>query len=323
MTDVFSDHFSIVYDICRAACHGDTALGRSSVKKLAGLMESSTPDDAALLKRLTKKAAKDPAHFVQSDGGSSKATISHVGEDAALPAEKVAAEPVETCADGCQYSKDVGMWPEHSCAAKCMYSEASAKPIYQVENVDGDWSDVDWLTYESTEEGARRIVYAAPQQPAQSAEQDERVEAYSRGWDDALRYAAPQEPSTKMLREMAYELQLVPNGEVVCVQFLDVLRKQYKAAFNAARAASPQSTAPQPAQTQVALTDDARECLADVVSHYRALYAGLAFQLNEATVTENADDMAYWKHEIKALERMYAQAERALLAAQPMSGGKS
>jgi len=80
---------------------------------------------------------------------------------------------------------------------------------------------------------------------------------------------------------------------------------------------------PQPAQTQVALTDDARECLADVVSHYRALYAGLAFQLNEATVTENADDMAYWKHEIKTLERMYAQAERALLAVQPVSGGKS
>lgn len=86
---------------------------------------------------------------------------------AALTAEKVAAEPVATCADGCQYSKDVGMWPEHSCAAKCMYSEASTKPIYQVENVDGDWSDVDWLTYESTGESARRIVYAAAQ-PAQT-----------------------------------------------------------------------------------------------------------------------------------------------------------
>jgi hypothetical protein len=73
-----------------------------------------------------------------------------------------------------------------------------------------------------------------------------------------------------------------------------------------------------PAQT--ALTDDARECLADVVSHYRALYAGLAFQLNEATVNENSDDMTYWKHEIKALERMYAQAERALTAAQSASG---
>jgi leucyl aminopeptidase (aminopeptidase T) len=66
MTAIFSDHFSIVYDICRAACHGDTALGRSSVKKLAALIESSTPDDAALLKRLTKKAAKNPANFVQT-----------------------------------------------------------------------------------------------------------------------------------------------------------------------------------------------------------------------------------------------------------------
>jgi hypothetical protein len=71
---------------------------------------------------------------------------------------------------------------------------------------------------------------------------------------------------------------------------------------------------------QTALTDDARECLADVVSHYRALYAGLAFQLNEATVSENSDDMTYWKHEIKALVRMYAQAERALTAAQSASG---
>jgi hypothetical protein len=74
------------------------------------------------------------------------------------------------------------------------------------------------------------------------------------------------------------------------------------------------------AAATVASTDDARECLADVVSHYRALYAGLAFQLNEATVSENSDDMTYWKHEIKALERMYAQAERALTAAQSASG---
>ena len=63
--------------------------------------------------------------------------------------------------------------------------------------------------------------------------------------------------------------------------------------------------------------DTVRECLSDVVSHYRALYAGLAFQLNEATNTENSDDMAYWKHEIKALERMYVQAESALAAPTP------
>jgi hypothetical protein len=75
-----------------------------------------------------------------------------------------------------------------------------------------------------------------------------------------------------------------------------------------------------PAQT--ATTDAARECLADVVSHYRALYAGLAFQLNEATVSENSDDMTYWKHEIEALERMYEQAERALTAAQSASASE-
>jgi hypothetical protein len=91
--------------------------------------------------------------------------------------------------------------------------------------------------------------------------------------------------------------------------------REYADAFHRSRI----DAAP-PAQT--ALTDDARECLADVVSHYRALYAGLAFQLNEATVSENSDDMTYWKHEIKALERMYAQAERALTAAQSASASE-
>ena len=27
------------------------------------------------------------------------------------------------CGDGCQYSKDIGMWPEHSCGDKCMYMQ--------------------------------------------------------------------------------------------------------------------------------------------------------------------------------------------------------
>ncbi|OBR50243.1 hypothetical protein A6456_17845 [Paraburkholderia tropica] len=69
----------------------------------------------------------------------------------------------------------------------------------------------------------------------------------------------PREPTTKMLREMAYELKLAPEGDVVCVQFLDVLRKQYKAAFNAARA------------TQQATTGDERAALtaADVERQYR------------------------------------------------------
>ncbi len=81
------------------------------------------------------------------------------------------------------------------------------------------------------------------------------------------------------------------------------------------RATTPQAEcAPREAQP---VADTVRECLSDVVSHYRALYAGLAFQLNEATNTENSDDMAYWKHEIKALERMYVQAESALAAPTP------
>jgi hypothetical protein len=65
------------------------------------------------------------------------------------------------------------------------------------------------------------------------------------------------------------------------------------------------------------VADTVRECLSDIVSHYRALYAGLAFQLNEAVNIDSSDDMAYWKHEMKALERMYAQAESELSAPTP------
>jgi hypothetical protein len=86
--------------------------------------------------------------------------------------------------------------------------------------------------------------------------------------------------------------------------------KQFHEGYTAPQA----ECAPREAQP---VADTVRECLSDVVSHYRALYAGLAFQLNEATNTENSDDMAYWKHEIKALERMYVQAESALAAPTP------
>jgi hypothetical protein len=40
---------------------------------------------------------------------------------------------------------------------------------------------------------------------------------------------APAEPSLAQLSRMAYELRLVPEGETVPVQILDVLRKQFKA----------------------------------------------------------------------------------------------
>lgn len=44
---------------------------------------------------------------------------------------------------------------------------------------------------------------------------------------------AAREPSIEQLTEMAYLLELVPRGELVCVQFLDVLRKQYRASMEA------------------------------------------------------------------------------------------
>jgi hypothetical protein len=42
-----------------------------------------------------------------------------------------------------------------------------------------------------------------------------------------------REPSLEQLQEMAYLLELVPRGEGVCVQFLAVLRLQYRAAMQA------------------------------------------------------------------------------------------
>jgi hypothetical protein len=30
-------------------------------------------------------------------------------------------QPAKVCKDGCQYSKDVGLYPEHQCARVCVY----------------------------------------------------------------------------------------------------------------------------------------------------------------------------------------------------------
>jgi hypothetical protein len=38
----------------------------------------------------------------------------------------------EVCRTGCQYSKDVGAWPEHSCAGVCVYAEAEAGATYRL-----------------------------------------------------------------------------------------------------------------------------------------------------------------------------------------------
>lgn len=42
--------------------------------------------------------------------------------------EKIEDEPItldDLCAQGCQYAKDVGMWPEHSCGGECQYELAA------------------------------------------------------------------------------------------------------------------------------------------------------------------------------------------------------
>lgn len=55
--------------------------------------------------------------------------------------------------------------------------------------------------------------------------------------------------------------------------------------------------------------DDVRECLMDVVSHNRDFVNACEVMGAEAT---NADDAAYWKKQVDVLQRMKAQAERAL-----------
>jgi hypothetical protein len=74
-------------------------------------------------------------------------------------------------------------------------------------------------------------------------------------------------------------------------------------------------TAP-PAQT--AITDDARECLMDVVSHHHD-FRTACIEIKAANETTRSDEL-YWQKQIDVLDRMKGQAERALTAAQSASG---
>lgn len=47
---------------------------------------------------------------------------------------------------------------------------------------------------------------------------------------------SPKQPSTKTLRNMAYALHMYPEGEIVPIQVLNLLRKQFNAAMVAVRA---------------------------------------------------------------------------------------
>jgi hypothetical protein len=70
-----------------------------------------------------------------------------------------------------------------------------------------------------------------------------------------------------------------------------------------------------PAQT--ALTDDARECLMDVVSHHHD-FRTACIEIKAANETTRSDEL-YWQKQIDVLDRMKAQAERALTTAQSAS----
>jgi hypothetical protein len=65
-----------------------------------------------------------------------------------------------------------------------------------------------------------------------------------------------------------------------------------------------------------ALTDDARECLEDVTTHYGAFVDALTKQ---KAASSTKCDREYWQHELNALARMNRQARAALAAPTPVS----
>jgi hypothetical protein len=62
----------------------------------------------------------------------------------------------------------------------------------------------------------------------------------------------------------------------------------------------------------VSLTDDARECLMDVVSHHHD-FRTACIEVKASNETTRSDE-SYWQKQIEVLDRMRAQAERALAA---------
>jgi hypothetical protein len=73
------EHFSDIYDVCRAAMAGDTAMATRSVKSLRdALAASGDAEDAVLLARLVKatsgKSRTPVVHFVQSAAPAARRT---------------------------------------------------------------------------------------------------------------------------------------------------------------------------------------------------------------------------------------------------------
>lgn len=63
-------------------------------------------------------------------------------------------------------------------------------------------------------------------------------------------------------------------------------------------------------QQTTPLSDDARECLLDVVSHHRDFVQACCCTIRHA----KGDDVSYWEHQVNVLNRMKEQAQRALAA---------
>jgi hypothetical protein len=84
---------------------------------------------------------------------------------------RLAMAELRNCIADCEVIPDAGSQP---CAEKA----AKAEPIYQTQMVGNAWADVSRDEYERTVKRFpqwARIIFIAPQQPAQSAEQDERA----------------------------------------------------------------------------------------------------------------------------------------------------
>jgi hypothetical protein len=134
--------------------------------------------------------------------------------------------------------------------------KVAAEPIYQTGNENGHvWRDVTPLDY-ARADSHKRIVFSAPQQPAQSAEQDERAAfeaAYNAGWDasDACDNAYNNGTSEQLsVPGQSHEPEVFQRWRAEWFSNRDEVITQ----LLSTRAAHTQSTATQPAQKQVALT---------------------------------------------------------------------
>jgi hypothetical protein len=86
---------------------------------------------------------------------------------------RLATAELKSCIADCEFIADAGSQPDAEKAAQ-------AEPIYQTQMVGNAWADVSRDEYERTVKRFpqwARVIFIAPQQPEQSAEQDERREA--------------------------------------------------------------------------------------------------------------------------------------------------